>query len=145
MIRPRPSTRRPASRKRQVGFTLVEIVVAFVLLSLVLATSYQIFASGLQRASDLDDYSQALEIAKTQLAQASIGDMFEEGQVSGESEDRRFHWTVSVAPFDDGNDPAKRLLASLYAVRVGVHVTWRNAVETEKQLDLATLIVGRTN
>jgi len=145
MIRPRPSTGRPASRKRQVGFTLVEIVVAFVLLSLVLATSYQIFSTGLARASDLEDYSQALEIAKTQLAQASIGETYEEGQVSGESEDRRFHWTVATAAFDDGTDPAKRVLTALYAVRVGVRVTWNNAAGTQKQLDLATLTVGRTN
>ena len=131
--------------RRQRGFTLVEIVVAFVLLSLVLATSYQIFSSGLQRASDLEDYSQALEIAKTQIAQASVGETFEEGQTSGESDDRRFHWTVSTAPFDDGADPAKRMLSTLYAVRVGVRVTWQNGVGTEKQLDLATLIVGRTN
>ena len=131
--------------RRQRGFTLVEIVVAFVLLSLVLATSYQIFSSGLQRATDLEDYSQALEIARTQLAQASIGETYEEGQVSGASDDDRFHWTVSTAAFDDGGDPAKRALATLYAIRVGVHVTWRNGLGTEKQLDLATLTVGRTN
>ena len=47
-------------RARQSGFTLVEIVVAFVMLSLVLATSYQIFTTGMQRAGDLEDSSRAL-------------------------------------------------------------------------------------
>lgn len=130
--------------RRQRGFTLIEIVIAFVLLSLILATSYQIFSTGIQRAGDLEDYSRALEIAQTQIAQASVAEFFEEGQTSGESEDQRFKWTVTIAAFDEAMDPAKRLLASQYAIRIGAHVTWRSANEVDKQLDLATLVVGRT-
>ena len=131
--------------RRQAGFTLIEIVVAFVLLSLVLATSYQIFSSGLQRAGDLEDYSQALEIAQTQLANASLGETFEEGQVSGQSDDQRFHWTLTTAAYDDGTDPAKRVLQAQYGVRIAVRVTWHNAVDLEKSLDLATITIGRTS
>jgi general secretion pathway protein I len=130
-------------RSRQRGFTLIEIVVAFVLLTLVLSTSYQIFSSGLARAGDLEDYSRALEIAQTQIAQSTIGETYEEGQTSGESDDRRFHWTVTTAAFDDGTDPAKRVLTALYAIRVSVRVAWRNGSNVEKQLDLATLTIGR--
>ena len=130
-------------RSRQLGFTLIEIVVAFVLLTLVLSTSYQIFSSGLARAGDLEDYSRALEVAQTQLAQSTIGETYEEGQTSGETDDRRFHWTVTTAAFDDGTDPAKRVLTALYAIRVSVHVAWRNGSNVEKQLDLATLTIGR--
>ena len=127
--------------RRQRGFTLVEIVVAFVLLSLVLATSYQIFSTGMARASDLEDYSHALEIAQTQISQVSIGEQYEEGQTSGQSEDQRFKWTVTIARYETV-DPAKAVLAALYPIRVGVHVTWRSATDVEKQLDLATLVVG---
>lgn len=128
--------------RRQRGFTLVEIVVAFVLLSLVLATSYQIFSTGMARASDLEDYSHALEIAQTQISQVSIGEQYEEGQTSGQSEDQRFKWTVTIARYETDVDPTKAVLAALYPIRVGVQVTWRSATDVEKQLDLATLVVG---
>ncbi len=132
------------TRPRQSGFTLIEVVVAFVMLSLVLATSFQIFSTGMQRAGDLEDYSRALVIAQSQLAQSSIGDNFEEGQTSGETEDRRFRWNVSIALFDDGTDPAKRALATFYPVRIAVRVVWQSAAAKERHLDLSTLVVGRT-
>jgi prepilin-type N-terminal cleavage/methylation domain-containing protein len=49
--------------RRARGFTLIEVVVAFVLLSLVLATSYEIFSSGFARVADLEDYSRATVVA----------------------------------------------------------------------------------
>ena len=128
--------------RRQRGFTLVEIVVAFVLLSLVLATSYQLFSTGMARAGDLDDYSRALEIAQTQIAQASIGDQFVIGETSGESEDERFRWVVAISPGDDSPEPGKHVYAAFNPVRIAVRVAWKSAIGADKQLDLATLVVG---
>jgi len=127
----------------QRGFTLVEIVVAFVLLSLVLATSYQLFSTGMARAGDLDDYSHALEIAQTQIAQASIGDQFEQGETSGESEDQRFRWVVAISPGDDSPDPSQQVYAAFNPIRIAVRVAWKSASGADKQLDLATLVVGK--
>lgn len=133
--------------RRQKGFTLIEVVCAFVILALVLATSYQIFSSGLQRAGDLEDYSRALVIAQSQLEQASFGETFQEGQTAGESEDRRFRWTVAVARYDDGTEtrPAapQAISQPFVPVRIAVRVTWHTASERERQLDLATLVVAR--
>ena len=134
----------PQGGGRQRGFTLIEVVVAFVMLTLVLATSFQIFSSGLQRAGDLDDYSKALVIAQSRIAEASLGDTFEEGETSGESEDRRFRWTQSIGLYDDGTDPEKRQLASFYSVRVAVRVVWQAGSGQQRHLDLSTLVVGRT-
>ena len=130
-------------RWRHSGFTLIEVVVAFVMLALVLATSFQIFSTGMQRAGDLEDYSHALVIAQSQLASSSIGDSFEEGVTSGESQDRRFRWSTSIAAFDDGTEPAKRVLASFYSVRIAVRVSWQSAPDRERHLDLSTLVIGR--
>jgi general secretion pathway protein I len=133
--------------RRQKGFTLIEVVCAFVILSLVLATSYQIFSSGLQRAGDLEDYSRALVIAQSQLEQASFGENFDDGQTGGESEDRRFRWTVSVSRYDDA-EPSKVATVqpvgqAFVPVRIAVRVTWRTAADRERNLDLATLVVAR--
>ncbi len=143
VIGPPPPRGRPPSAKRGAGFTLIEVVVAFVMLALVLATSFQIFSTGMQRAGDLEDYSRALVIAQSQLASTSLGETFEEGVTSGETEDRRFRWSVSIATFGDGTDPAKRIQASYYSVRIAVRVAWQTAAERERHLDLSTLAVGR--
>jgi general secretion pathway protein I len=129
--------------KREAGFTLIEVVVAFVLLALVLSTSFQIFSTGMQRAGDLEDYSRALVVAQSQIAQASVGENFDEGQSAGQSEDGRFRWAMSVAAFDDGTDPAKQILASFRPIRIAVRVAWQSGAGSERQLDLATLVVGR--
>ena len=130
--------------RAQRGFTLVEVVVAFVMLALVLSVSFQIFSTGLQRAGDLEDYSRALVIAQSRLAEASLGDTFQEGETGGESEDRRFRWVIATSTFDDGTDPTKRAQATYYSVRIAVRVAWVSAAQRERHLDLSTLVVGRT-
>ena len=141
--------------KRQSGFTLIEVVTAFVLLALVLSTSFQVFSTGLTRTGDLEDYSRALAIAQSQLALGSEGDSLQEGQASGESADRRFRWTLEVSRFDaQAQDPSQAqaqpqptpgaaLLPPYILYRVAVRVAWHNAAARELTLDLATLTVGR--
>ncbi|HET6265164.1 MAG TPA: prepilin-type N-terminal cleavage/methylation domain-containing protein [Usitatibacter sp.] len=129
--------------ERQRGFTLIEVVTAFVMLTLVLAVSYEVFATGLKRAGDLEDYSQALAIAQSRLAEAGLGEHFEQGQTMGESEDRRYRWTLSISKFDDGRDPAVQQVAAYLPVRMAVRVSWVTGSQLEKHLDLSTLVVGK--
>src|SRR3954469_14783236 len=99
-------TRRIAQpRRREAGFTLVEIVVAFVLLALVLSTGFEIFSSGLRRAGELEDQSRAIVIAQSRLAAAGLEQPLAEGTAQGESEDGRFHWIVTVSPSAEGQPP----------------------------------------
>jgi general secretion pathway protein I len=127
--------------RSQRGFTLIEVVVAFVLLALVLSVSLEIFSKGMARSGDLDDRARALVVAQSQLAYAGAEEGLKEGVTSGATEDRRFQWTVSVRRADelatgtDGRPPS-----SAYALyRVDVHVAWRGPDEREHALDLSTL------
>jgi general secretion pathway protein I len=128
----------------QRGFTLIEVVVAFVLLTLVLSVSFEIFSRGMVRAGDLDDRSRALVVAQSHLALAGVDEALREGMTSGESEDRRYQWSVTVRRADelaagaDGKAPS-----STYALyRVDVHVGWRAADGRDQALDLATLVTA---
>ncbi len=118
---------------------------AFVLLTLVLATSFQVFSTGMQRAGDLEDYARALAVAQSQLAESGVGDTFVQGQTAGQSDDGRFRWTLAISQFDDGTDPSKQVLASFYSVRMAVRVAWQSGSGQERHLDLATLVVGRAD
>jgi general secretion pathway protein I len=130
-------------KRRQAGFTLIEVVVAFVLLSLVLATSFEIFSSGLRRAGELDDFSRAVVIAQSRLALAGAEEALREGTTQGESEDRRFRWAVAVTPVQDEmkeGQPAPGP-GTYMLFRVEARVDWQGAVR-ERSYTLATLGLG---
>ena len=88
------------SRNAAAGFTLIEVVVAFVLLTLVLAVSFEIFSRGMARAGDLEDNSRALVVAQSRLALAASEEL-KEGESAGDSDDRRFHWANSVRRYEE--------------------------------------------
>lgn len=133
-----------ARTSRASGFTLIEVVVAFVLLSIVLAIAFEIFSNGLRRASDLDDYSRALVVAQTRLAVAGSEEPFKEGQSQGETEDRRFHWMVSITNSEySATEPGKPAPGSYALYRVDVKVDWRGADAREHSMSLATLGLGQ--
>jgi general secretion pathway protein I len=134
---------RPASRARQVGFTLIEIVVAFVMLSLVLVTSFELFTGGMRRAADLEDYSRALVIAQSKIAAAGAEEPFKEGEVQGDSEDRRYHWVVAIRRSDEGMPATGQPNNNPYALfRVDVRVGWVGADTRERSIALSTLGLG---
>ncbi|HUQ27891.1 MAG TPA: prepilin-type N-terminal cleavage/methylation domain-containing protein [Usitatibacter sp.] len=130
--------------RSQRGFTLIEVVVAFVLLALVLSVSFEIFSTGMARAGGLQERAQALVVAQSRLAMTGAEEAIKEGVTSGESEDRRFQWTVTVARADAA---PTRLSAvppsSAYALyRVDVRVTWRGSDSHDHAMDMATFSVG---
>ena len=71
--------------RQQAGFTLLEVVIAFVVLALTLSVVFEIFSTWLARASDLSDRSQALAIARSRLAGVGIEEGIKEGEARGES------------------------------------------------------------
>ena len=132
-----------ASLRSARGFTLVEIVVAFVLLSAVLVTAFEIFSQGLRRAGDLDDYSRALVIAQSKLASAGTEEQFAEGQWQGESDDRRFRWTMQIQKSEEGQAaPGKPANNAYQLFRVDVRVEWTATDTRPRSISLSTLGLG---
>lgn len=130
-------------RRVQRGFTLIEIVVAFVLLSLVLVTSFELFTNGMRRAADLEDYSRALVVAQSQLAAAGTEEQLKEGDAQGDSDDRRFHWTVSIRRTDEGAPAQGQPNNNPYALfRIDVRVAWAGADTRERSIALSTMSLG---
>ena len=124
------------------GFTLIEMVVAFVLLALVFSTGFEIFTQGLARAGQLDERSRALEVARSQLADAGAEEPLKEGIAQGDAEDPRFHWTTTVAPYEAGTDPAKPVFSAYQLYHVEVKVDWHGADGKDHSLALSTLRLG---
>ena len=125
------------------GFTLVEVVVAFLLLAMVLTTAFELFTAGMRRAVDLEERSQALAIAQSRLAVAGVELELKESSNSGQSEDGKYRWTLTIARSKEGEPDAANALATPYGLyRIEVVVSWRGADERDHTMSLATLELG---
>ena len=131
-------------RASQTGFTLLEVVVAFVLLAVILVTVFQIFSSGLARATDLDERARALLLAQSRIATVGVEQKIEgPSQTSGESDDRKYRWTLVVEPYEEAAEPGQpQPMSSLQLYRVQSTVAWDGSDGRARDLRLATLTLG---
>ena len=121
------------------GMTLIEVLVAFVVLSLSLAVIMQIFSGGMRNARLAGSYSQAVFLAQSRLAAVGLEQPIAVGEGSGQS-GPDLHWRVTVDPYDDGGAADRLLLPSrLYQVRV--RVNWGEEGR-DRQVELASLRLG---
>ena len=113
---------------RQSGYTLVEVLVAFVILALTLTVLMRIFSGGLRNVSVSSDYATATLIAESRLAATGVDEPLRPGEASG-SEGERFEWTVSVQDYEPW--PGYRSAAKgVGAYRVDVRVEWPHGDNT---------------
>jgi general secretion pathway protein I len=129
--------------RRQGGFTLIEVVVAFVLLALVMSAGLEVFTTGMRRSIDLEERSQALAVAQSQMASAGTEVPLKEGNASGQSDDGKYRWILTIARSEEGAaDPSQPVQTAYGLYRVEVVVTWRGADERDHNFSLATLQLG---
>ncbi|MBE0623368.1 MAG: prepilin-type N-terminal cleavage/methylation domain-containing protein [Burkholderiales bacterium] len=121
------SAKARANRAR--GFSLLEVLVAFVILVLALAVIMRIFSQGMSRVGESENYARAVMLAESKLAQLGAGIPLEEGELSGESEDA-LHWQVRLAGYEAdqpvaarAGEPARAVLP-VRLLQVEVQVSW---------------------
>ena len=143
-VRPRPAPGRPRSGKaRGAGFTLIEVVVAFVLLATVLALGFEIFSDGLRRTAELDDRSRAVVVAQSRLAAAGLEEALVDGQSQGDSDDKRFHWTLAIARQEQTEGTPQQAMSSAYVLfRIEVRVEWAGADQRPRTYTISTMRLG---
>lgn len=128
-------TRRPA---RDTGFTLLEVLVALVVLATAVVAVLQLFGGGLRLARSAGDHADAVLLASARLADLEPGPLTEG---STEGTDGPYSWTRRVAlqpallPIDPENPDSVRIRLA----RVSVEVRWGQ----NRRFELATLRVWR--
>lgn len=85
-------------KPEQVGFSLLEVLVAFAILALTLGVLLRIFGGGTRTAQTVADYTRAISIGESLLATAGVEAPLEEGETEGDV-DENYHWHLSVSPF----------------------------------------------
>lgn len=125
-------------RNQSRGMTLIEVLVAFVVLSVTLAVILQIFTGGMRNARLADSYSRAVFLAESKLAAVGVERPLLAGDDAGQMVDMQWH--VNVQPMDDGG-AADRLLLPSRLYQVSVRVAW-NEGGHDRQILLESLRLG---
>lgn len=129
--------------RSQSGFTLLEVVVAFVVLSLVLSVVFEVFSTWLSRTAALSEQSQALSLARSRLAAVGLEEAVKEGETSGDSNDRRYRWRVRIDRVPESADASATPMKSTYSLyRAESRVEWKGADGRDHSLALANLQLG---
>jgi len=114
--------------KRHAGYSLIEVLVAMVILSLSLTVLLRIFSGGLRNISVSEDYARAILIAEAQLESAGATSYLAPGSSEGVA-DQNFRWTRTIEayhpyPADDSFE------IPLDAYTVTIDVDWPHAERT---------------
>ena len=123
------------------GFSLLEVLVAFIILSLALGVLMRIFSGGLGNIGAAEHYSQAVAIAESQLAAAGVESPLTEGEYAGETENG-YTWRTSMQRYDAGTQPLEGVVLPVDLYRVEVTVNWDNTATIPRTLRLVTLRVA---
>ena len=90
------SLRAHSGRRRDAGFTLLEVLIAFAVLAIMLVPILQVFGGGLGLTQTARGYAEGTLLARSKLAEVSGSKDLREGETSGDFEDRGYHWRASV-------------------------------------------------
>ena len=121
------------SRRKQTGFTLLEILVAFVMLALVGGALLQLFQGGLQSLTASDSYGRAALLAESTLSQLRADPSVQAGQRSGELEPG-YRYELQLTPYtEDGVEQPDLLQADLA-------ILWGNT-GNDRRYDVRTLLL----
>lgn len=109
------------ARRLQGGFTLLEVLVAFVILAVALVALFQAFSSGLRGLDVAEASMTAVQHARSKLEEVGGPIPIESGQQSGDFTDG-YQWVVVIEPEADEDlvfDAAQPLIP--YRVQVTVN------------------------
>jgi general secretion pathway protein I len=128
------------------GFSLLEVLVAFVILAAVATALFRLFSGALANASAADEYSRAVLVAESALTAAAAAQPLRETTEAGSADDGRIEWTTRVAAYTPPDLPpeiqgtTEAMPIRLY--RVTVDVTFPSPNGGKRTYALATTRIG---
>lgn len=125
-------------RLNQQGFSLLEVLVAFSILSLALAALFTLFGTGVRNTAVARDYQQALVVAEARLAflQGINAQQLPQENAQGVAPGG-YAWRSEVTPLEQ-EEPA---VSGVTLYQLAVQVSWQEGGQ-QRQLGLTTLRLG---
>lgn len=95
--------------RRQAGFTLLEVIIAFALLAVALTLLLGSLSGASRQVRAADDATRASLHGQSLLAQLGVGERLQPGHSEGEFEGGRYRWQLDVVPYVDPRASASPL------------------------------------
>ncbi|RJQ50339.1 MAG: prepilin-type N-terminal cleavage/methylation domain-containing protein [Nitrospiraceae bacterium] len=118
------------NKKEVAGFTLIEVIIAMVILSISLVLVMQLFAGGLRAARTSCDYSRAIIHAKDKMSDLFANPVQETG-----SFDDGYRWETEVQPYKELEESQLKLM------EIKVKVMWDDVRKKPRTVELVGLKV----
>ncbi len=128
---------------QQRGFSLLEILVAFSILSIMLGVLISIFSTGVRTAQLTGDYARAIQIAESLLTTASAEATFQEDERYGDI-DETYSWIINIQRFVPEDETWNEEISPLLPYRIQVEVNWTGKVQ-ERTVRLVSLRMSDKN
>ena len=114
---------RLSSCRRGGGFTLLEILVAFVLLGVVGASLLEMFQGGMRTVGLSAEYSHAALLARSKLAELQAQSTLPQGEYDG-GFDETYRWRLLVTPYLPVEDEPLPPVPGVEPLLVELTVAW---------------------
>jgi general secretion pathway protein I len=120
------------------GFSLLEVLVAFIILAMALGVLMRIFSGGLGNIGAAEHYSQAVAIAELKLAAIGVESPLTEGENTGAAE-HGYTWRTSVHRYEERDQPVEAASRLVDLYQVDVTVNWDDTSTKPRSLRFVTL------
>ena len=128
------------------GFSILEVLVAFVILALVGTALFRLFSGALTNVAAAEDYSRAVLVADSVLAETAATLPLREGSQSGTADDGRISWSTRIAfytppqPNPDLERASEAMATRLW--QIAAEVTFSGQNGKPRTLSLSTVRLG---
>ncbi|WP_257385684.1 type IV pilus modification PilV family protein [Tahibacter caeni] len=124
---PPPLRRSLSAPSRQTGFSLIELIAAFVVFAIGFGVLMGILSASIRNTRLAADYTQAALWAQSQLDVVGIGEKVEPGRKSGRFDDQ-FRWELEISkyepPPDSNSQPRPEGFQGIDLFLVDLEVLW---------------------
>jgi general secretion pathway protein I len=144
-MKPLKTTSPGQLRRRARGFTLLEVMLAFVIFALSFATVLEIMAASMQSVGRAKDDTEVALLAQTLMDQVGTEIPVEEGEYSGTNMDR-YQWKMGISLYDASSETERQGMSSqeladlsgIELYRVDLYVDWETG-RRERNLHFSTI------
>jgi general secretion pathway protein I len=130
-------------RRRNAGFSLLEVLAAFVILALVATALFRLFSGSLRNVSAADEWSRALLVAESRLDIAASAQPLKETSERGQDDTGTIQWETRVEAYvpPDPNPDLERAaeLMPVRLYRVTADVTFPGVIKGERTISVSTV------